>query len=459
MRDNVSWVRGQRATADYNGRVQDAPDLDDDVESHEPTPPTSNMDLLLGKVDFARKPSGDQTAEQSDDAEEVIVRRPRKRLKFRHAALVGSFLAIVAVPSAISTVYMTYIAADQYHSSASFSVRGISGSSTAGDIMGMFGQASSTSTVSDSYILMDYIQSADLLTQVEQNFDLEKVYARRGLDFYYSMGDGMPLEKRLGFWRSVIDVSFDHSSGIITAEIRAFDPKEAQSLATFIISRGEQLINDLSNKSRDEVLRSSRQEMARAELRLMDAREQLRRYRDEEQEIDPTQGAQMASNIVAGLESQLTELNTSLMTARQRMSDDAPRIKVLLTQIASLKDQIDVERQRLGSGGSRPEDTGARVSGKTSRMTDVASRIQRFEVLRTQEEFALKAYEASLAAMEKARMEADAKQRYLATFIRPGLSEQAQYPKRILDSILTTLAFLFAWIAAAMIYYNIRDRA
>lgn len=461
MQDNGSLARGRQARADMRDRsFRDESELDDEDGFGGAPAPISNLDLILGQAGTAR--GRVQPVEVPAEVEEVVAAPAagvRKKLKFRHAALILSFIGCVAVPSTAATLYMAFIATDQYHSTASFSVRSISGNSSAGDIMGIFTQASGSSSTSDSFILMDYIKSVDMLTQIEQNFDLEKMFERRGMDYYYGLASGMPIEKRLAYWRDLVDVSFDNASSIITIELRAFDPQDAQKLTSFIISRGEQLINDLSNRARDEVLRGSRQEVARAEIRLMSAREELRRYRDEEQEIDPTQGARVASDLIAGLEGKLTELNTSLITARQQMSDDAPRIKVLVAQISSLENQIQVERQRLGSGGvqSGPAESGA--SGKTSRVADVADRIQRYEVLRTQEEFAQKAYAASMAGLEKARIEAESKQRYLAAFIRPSISEEAQYPKRLLDSFLINLAFLFAWASAAMIYYNVRDRA
>jgi len=127
-------------------------------------------------------------------------------------------------------------------------------------------------------------------------------------------------------------------------------------------------------------------------------------------------------------------------------------VRLIRSQISSLEDQIAKERQRFGSG----------VSGKggrsTGQATDVAGRIALYESIQTQNEFAERAYTASLASLEKARVEAGAKQRYLAVFIKPTLSQMAQYPHRLLNPILVTLAGLLLWGVAVMVFYNIRDR-
>lgn len=119
------------------------------------------------------------------------------------------------------------------------------------------------------------------------------------------------------------------------------------------------------------------------------------------------------------------------------MSEDTPRIRVLKTRIESLEQQLAVERQRLGAGEkgtSAADDPNA---------PDVAGRIAEFEELETEREFAERAYTAALGSLEKARVDANNRQRYLALFIEPTLSQMAQYPTRLLNAFLVTLGLLF----------------
>ncbi len=375
------------------------------------------------------------------------------RLRFRHVAIISGFLAIVALPTTVASLYMAFIAADQYHSSASFSVRSIE-SSQPSDLLGMFSQASGGSTFSDSYVLLDFIQSERMVQAVDEAFGMASVFAPRGMDYFYGIGSDLPIEDKLEYWRSMISVNFDHTSGIMELQVRAFTPEQSQKIAAFVIGQSERLINDLSLSARNEVLKVAQGEVRMAEERLSNARMALRIYRDSSQEADPVEGAKLATQLVGGLEERLVQLKTELSTALTQMGDDTPRVRVMRSQIASLEKQIEQERQRFGSGVT---------SGKANRtsstpFTDVAGRIQQYETLETDREFAERAYTSALAGLEKARVEADAKQRYLAVFIQPTLSELAQYPTRILNSILVFLAALLAWGVAVMAYYNIRDR-
>ncbi|WEX91069.1 RkpR, polysaccharide export protein [Sinorhizobium garamanticum] len=374
-----------------------------------------------------------------------------KKRALRHTVIGASFLGLVALPATLASLYMAFIAADQYHSSTSFAVRSIEGG-VSSDILGMFTQASGGSTVSDSYILMDYILSERMVAAADRKFKLEDVYATRGLDYFYGIGSDLPIEDKLAYWRSMVNVNFDHASSIMEVTVKAFDPRQSQEIAQFIVDQSDSLVNSLSLSARNDVLRAAQDEVLAGEARLSKARVALREYRDKSQEISPEEGAKLAVQLIGSLEQQLTQLNADLATAKSQMSEDTPRIRVLKTRIESLEQQLTVERQRLGTG-ERTSATGDHNS------PDVAGRIAQFEELETEREFAERAYTAALASLEKARIEANNRQRYLALFIEPTLSELAQYPSRLLNAFLVTLGLLFAWGIGVMSYYNIRDRA
>ncbi|NTJ43579.1 RkpR, polysaccharide export protein [Agrobacterium larrymoorei] len=368
-------------------------------------------------------------------------------LKLRHMVIAAGFALCVAVPTALAGVYMAFIAADQYHSSSAFAVRSIDGKAT-GDLLGMFTQSTGGNTTgADSYMLLDYIRSERMVEAVSEVVDLEQAFARRGADFFYALAPGQPIEDRLEYWKDMVSVNYDHTSSILNLHVKAFEPQTAQAIASAIIVESERLINDLSLEARNGVLKASQEEVALAEGRLSAARVALRNFRDISQEADPVEAAKLAAQLVGSLEQQLTQLKTELTAAKTRMSTNSPRIRVITTQITSLEKQLEEERQRFGSG----------TAGQ-AQSSDVATRILNYEKLETEREFAEKAYTAALGGLEKARMDANNQQRYLATFIQPTQSELAQYPSRAMNVALVFLACLFAWGVATMAYYNIRDR-
>lgn len=172
--------------------------------------------------------------------------------------------------------------------------------------------------------------------------------------------------------------------------------------------------------------------------------------------MDPVEGAKLAVQLVAGMEQELAKLNADLEVARSQMAEDTPRIRVIKTQISALESRIEAEKQRLGSGTA---------GAKTARMSldlsasDVSGRLQLHEKPELEREFGERTYAAALASLEKARIDATGKQRYLAVFIEPTLSQMAQYPNRLLGAFLVFLGGLFLWGMGTLLYYNIRDRA
>ena len=320
------------------------------------------------------------------------------------------------------------------------------------DILGMFAQTATGGTGTDSYILSDYLLSEEMAKAVDAKFNLDKIYAPRGLDYYFGLSAGQPIELKTDYWQHMASVNFDSSTGIIQLQIKAFDPVIAQEVATFVMKKSEELINNLSDASHDEGLKMAREELALAEKRLSDARVAVRDFRDNSQELDPLQGAKLAAELIAGMEKELVKLNADLATARQQMGEDTPRVRVMKTQISSLEAQIAQERQRFGAGDKD-------MSDSSSPDTAVPGKIQAYEALETEREFAERFYTTSLAALEKARVSAASKQRYLATFIQPTLSEISQYPNRLVYIFLVFFGGLFLWTMLTLSYYNIRDRA
>lgn len=389
---------------------------------------------------------------EAETIEVSIAEAPASGWKLRHLVIALTFIIAVALPTGLASLYLAFIASDQYHSSASFSVRSIT-SAQASDLLGMFSQSASGSTISDSYVLLDFIMSEQMVQAANERFNLESIYAPRGLDYFYGIGKDLPIEEKLRYWESMVKVDLDHASGIMNLTVNAFTPEDSQKIAGFIIQRSEKLINDLSLTGRNEMLKVAQEEVGLSENRLSDARDALRNYRDASQEADPVEGAKLATQIVASLEQQLVKIQTEMTTALTQMGEDTPRIRVMRSQIDSLQKQIAQEKQRLGSGTTPKQGRNA-----TDSVSGVAGRLQQYDKLETQREFAERAYTSSLAALEKARIEANAKQRFLAVFINPTKSELAQYPNRLMNSLLVLLGTLLIWSVAVMGYYNIRDR-
>jgi capsular polysaccharide transport system permease protein len=70
----------------------------------------------------------------------------------------------------------------------------------------------------------------------------------------------------------------------------------------------------------------------------------------------------------------------------------------------------------------------------------IAGKIPRFDELELEQQIAEKQYTLAAAALERARVNAEGKHVYLATFVHPVLPRNSTYPKRVLFSLLGVAA-------------------
>lgn len=375
-------------------------------------------------------------------AEEGQVKRP-----LRHRWIILGFFLGVLLPTLAASVYMVFLAADQYHSRTAFAVRTIENTG-ATEFLGLVVQGGGASTTSDSYIISDYLQSQAVVEEVSKALDLAAMFNRSNSDWYFAMGEDLPIEDKVDYWNAMVDVNYDATSGLITVETRAFSPQDATAIAEALVEASERLVNRLADKAHRESIRFAKQEVARAEARLKIYRKELLQYREETQEISPLENAKITVELIASLEQELTKNQAELKTLKQYLDPQSPQIRILERQILSLEEQIASERQRLGAGSG--------IAGLAGR--SISNRLASYEELELEREFAQKAYTAALASLEKARAEADSKQIYLAVSLHPSLSEEAQYPYRLLSSLTVFLALFGLWLVIVLTYYNVRDR-
>ena len=393
---------------------------------------------------------------------------PRKMLDFakrqkrwryprnlRYFIMVATFVLFVAVPSAVVSVYMIFFASNQYQSTASFAVRNSSSTGGATDLLGLVMQSGADTTVSNSYILNDYLQSQPFLEDVMNHFDMDRIYSSSDWDWWFRMGTDLPVEAKLKYWKSKIETKFDQASGIIVVDLIAFTPDDARNIMAFIVEKSEELINNLSESARRQSLKSAQESLATAEVRLRTIRRQLLTYRETAQEISPEDNAKLAFQMIGELESQITTKQTTLKTLDGYLDPKSPRMSMLRQEIKGLQKQLDTERQRLGGGANT---AAAAASADSSNDNSIPYRIGSYSDLELEKQFAEEYYTTALAGLEKAKAEAAAKELYLATFIPPTLPQYAQYPKRFIYIICTFLLLAGIWLFGALTFYNIRDR-
>ncbi len=377
--------------------------------------------------------------------------RPVKAARFRrrHFGLVVSFFLIVALPLSLVTFYIWVVAKDQYSSLTGFTVRQEEGGG-ASALLGGLATLTGASASSDGDILYKYIVSQALVQEIDNNIGLRDHYsAYWKADPVFALSPDASIEDMESFWRRIVKVSFDRSSGLIEMRVQAFTSEKAQNIAREVLRLSQNMINALNEQAREDATRYALTDLEESVARLKVAREALTFFRSSNQLVDPESDIQGRMGVMNNLQQQLAQALINLDLLIGTTSDSDPRLRQAERLIEVIRGRIAGERDQLASGGTQDGGTG----------DDYPQLIAEYEGLVVDREFAEENYRAALAAVDLARANAARQSRYLATFITPTLAQTSEYPRRGIIFGLSTLFLLLGWSIAVLVYYSIRDRS
>ncbi|SCM76458.1 Capsule polysaccharide export protein-like protein [uncultured Pleomorphomonas sp.] len=374
----------------------------------------------------------------------AAVGRPQAR---RRRLLALSFILVVVLPVFIGSIYFTLIQSDRYVASAGFAVRGVNAGGGL-DVLGAFtGLASSGSTTSDSYIVLKYLKSRDLVERLQADIDLRALYETPLADPLSRLAADLSIEEAVDYWSGMISTSFDATSGIITFDIEAFRADDARKIADLVLQHTQELVNQLSESARRDAVAFAQSEVERAEVRLRQAMAELRKFQESEQSFNPAESAKMQAELLAQLNGRLTEIQTRMRVLGKSVKPDAPSMVALQRQADAIQAQINKQTEEMtGSADTSGADGSA--------LPDL---LERYETLNGEKDFAQRAYTSALASLEQARVEAGRRQRYLAVYSAPALPQEATQPRRLHNVLLLVFIVTCLWGIGTLIVYSVRD--
>lgn len=331
-------------------------------------------------------------------------------------------LVFFAAPACLVVAYFSLIASSQYVSEARFAVRG--GERPAADAISALTGLASFTQVQDSLILVNYVKSQALVEDLDRQVGLRSLFGSRKIDWFSRFDADDPIEDLVKYWRGRMKASIESPSGIVTLRVSAFSPQDALKITEATVDLSERLVNGLSAQARKDAVSETEAELARAENRLQNARVALRDLRNQQSTLDPRRTAEGIGKLTSELRLEKIRLEQDLTTARRgNIAETAPQNQILRTRIDVITDQIASLDKLLTSQGGSDANT-------------IAGKITRFDELELERQIAEKQYTQAAAALERARINAESKKVYLATFVHPVLAQDPSYPKRVLFSLL-----------------------
>ena len=360
-----------------------------------------------------------------------------RRRRYLHAAI--SFAIVVLAPTVGSYVYLNTVAANQYATEFRFAVRGRQDGGGADTLGLMLGAGGAIATSSDSYIIVDYMESLEMIHALNERLDLHRIYTAEPGDIFHSYSGSPATEDLLDYWKWMINAEFDLSRGIIAAQIWSFSQEDSLAISREVLSLTGELVNQISREAREEALQYADEQVESAGDKLRDARVAIQDFRKRENVIDPTADAVRLNEQIGLLERALIELTTELETQVATKGENSAsaeqlreRIDSTQRQLAAVEDSIDERLPEL-----------ARV----------------YEALQTDVEIARETYAAALRARLEAEAIATQRQVYLSVYDTPKLAQTSLYPNRaVLSAVILVLSFVI-WGIVYVVMLNIRDAA
>ncbi len=275
-----------------------------------------------------------------------------------------------------------------------------------------------------------YVKSRDAMNDLVANHALDDVFARSGLDPFWSFpgfwGSG-GTEAKFRHYKRFVSISNDTTTGVTSISVEAFRPEDAQRIAEALLAGSERLINRLNDRAAADALAEAQAQAAELKERMEAAQNALMGFRTREEMVDPARMSISVLQIITLLTIQIAETQASLEEL-QKTSPQSPQIAVLRRRIEALENQIDVERRKLGGDDNA-----------------LAGAIAEYESLMLEREFAQRAYSAALASVETTKIENRKQRVYIERIVSPQLSDSAPYPYRLLWIAVVFLAGLAAF--------------
>jgi len=353
------------------------------------------------------------------------------------------FVATVVLPTVLAAIYFGLVASDIYISESRFVVHTPQRQAQAG-LLNTFLQGTGFSRAQDdTYSVHDYILSRDALKELDKHLALAKAFGNSSVDFlnrFAAMDWDDSFEALYRYYPKRVSVDYDTASSISVLRVNAFTAEDALRINERLLGMSERLVNQLSERGRQDIVRYATAETREAERKAKDAAAALATFRNQNTLLDPVQQSVIQLQQISKLQDELIATKTQLAQLRA-FTPDNPQIPVLRTILDTLQKEMDAELAKVAGGGGES-------------LTNKAAAYERLVLDR---EFADKQLAAALASLEAARIEAQRQQLYLDRIVQPNLPDYPIEPRRIRSVLVVFVLGLLAWGILGLLLASVRE--
>lgn len=364
---------------------------------------------------------------------EYMIRNFLKKLKKvikKHKMLVG----IIFLPIILVDFYSLVIQSPRYESYAVISIEqnkeGL-GSMMAGSLLaGLTGVDSGA----PSQVAIDYINSIDMYTKLDQQIGLSKMLKNRKIDFISRMRLHPDQYSVLRYYNSLVSTFYNSQSQTIELKFQGYSPRDSQLVLQQIISDVQGFVNDLDQQLITQKISFGKKQVLLAHKKLIEAEEKIIAFQNNKDMFDPKTEAGVIVGILSSLQLQLVTAQTSLADKSAYYQSDSIEIQSIQQRIDTLKAQISIQKQRLMG-----------ISGGSTDDLKLNQVLAQFEELSTEAKLAGAEYAASIQGLEMSRSEAIQQKQQVVIVQAPLLPDYAKYPRVGYNTLIMLLVLAMVY--------------
>jgi capsular polysaccharide transport system permease protein len=342
----------------------------------------------------------------------------------------------------LGIAYLWTMTQNRYESTASFKIARQNAATSEPGLAQLILPGISDSSSADSQLAIGFIDSADLLLELEKEFYLNFHYSSPKRDFFFRLPPDSPLEDRLRFYRSRIRAHYDTDTGLTRISVDTFDPKLSEQVTAFILKKSEVFINRLNQDIAQQQHEFITAELERAAKNVENANSEMLTFQNKYNIISPDDAIM---DRMKGLhEMRMEQLKmTAEVDSLSRDSPNSPRLDTLRSRLRSINELIDIENTKL----SGPEQ---------DRLNQL---LVQFKQLELRLEYAVKLRTGTQSLLEKNRVDIIARSRFFSVIQTPYLPEDITLPKRpYTTGCIVVLGFMLFLVLRALTH-SIMERA
>jgi capsular polysaccharide transport system permease protein len=301
--------------------------------------------------------------------------------------------------------------------------------------------AQSSDAIDYATIIAQYIQSAALAEQLDQQIQLRAHWSDSKIDWTSRLHSHATNTQYLSYYNSHVQVD-EGFGGYLTVTVQGFDPAYTLLLAKTVNADADTMLNDMTAQARVAEVKNAQTQLATASNALAQANTALTNFRNTHGDLDPSMIATELGTIEGTLESQLATLRAQLAQAQANMLPNAPQIVQLNLQVQAVEKQLADERARLAN----------------TSQNSYSDTVAQYQLLLANQQLATSTFQAAQQGLVIAQADASAKQDYVVDFVAPVLPDKPTVPNPLKSAAITLLACTLAYAILNLLISALRDQ-